>query len=86
MAASDQIPSFRVLGVRVHLLGMGQVLESIGEWIEKRDRCRFIIATQMHGLMEARRDPEFKKVLNSADLFVPDGFSLVWAARHRGQQ
>lgn len=85
MSASDKIPSFRVLGVRVHLLDMAQVLKSIGEWIDKRDRCRFIIATQMHGIMEARRNPEFKKILNSADLFLPDGFSLVWAARHRGQ-
>ena len=86
MASSQQIPSFRVLGVRVHLLEMGQVLEKIGQWIEKRDGCRFIVATQMHGIMEARRDPEFKKVVNSADLFVPDGFSLVWAARRRGQK
>jgi len=86
MATSEQIPSFRVLGVRVHLLAMAQVLENIVQWIEQRDRCRFIVATQMHGVMEARRDPEFKKIVNSADLFVPDGFSLVWAARRRGQK
>ena len=83
-AFSGEIPSFVVLGVRVHLVGMRQVLDRIGSWIETRDRCHYVVATQMHGIMEARRDPEFKTIVNSADLFVPDGFSLVWAARRRG--
>lgn len=84
MGSAEQIPSFHVLGVRVHIIGMNQVLDHIVRWIEKRERCRFIVATQMHGIMEARRDPEFKKMINSADLFVPDGYSLVLAARRHG--
>lgn len=82
--SSGTIPSFCVLGVRVHRVGMIQVLDIIERWIGKRDRCHYIVATQMHGIMEARRDPEFKNIVNSADLFVPDGFSMVWAARRRG--
>lgn len=81
---SGEIPSFVVLGVRVHQVGMSQVLDSIERWIETRDRCYYIVATQMHGVMEARRESEFKTILNSADLFVPDGFSMVWAARLQG--
>ena len=84
MASPSQIPSFLVLGVRVHLVRMCQVLDRIGHWIDRHDRCHYIVATQMHGIMEAHRDPVFKTILNSADLFVPDGFSLVWAARRRG--
>ena len=80
----DKIPSMLILGVRVHLIHMGQVLNIIDDWIEHRDRCHYIVATQMHGIMEARRDPDFKTILNSADLFVPDGFSLAWASRLRG--
>jgi N-acetylglucosaminyldiphosphoundecaprenol N-acetyl-beta-D-mannosaminyltransferase len=38
----------------------------------------------MNGIMETRRDQKFRETLNSADLFVPDGFSLVWAARRCG--
>lgn len=83
-ASLSNIPSFVVLGVRVHLVGMCQVLDRIGRWIETHDRCHYVVATQMHGIMEARRDPEFKTIINSADLFVPDGISLVWAARCRG--
>ncbi len=42
------------------------------------------MATGMHGVMEARRSPYFKEVIDSAGLFVPDGFSLVAVARLRG--
>ena len=81
---TDQIPSLRILGVDVHLAQMGQVLDVIDDWIRTRDRCRYVVATGMHGVMEARRSPYFKKVIDSAGLFVPDGFSLVAVARLRG--
>ena len=35
-------------------------------------------------VMRARRDPEFARVLESADLCLPDGTGVVWAARRRG--
>ena len=35
-------------------------------------------------VMRARRDPEFARVLESADLCLPDGTGIVWAARRRG--
>lgn len=63
---------------------MSQVLNIIEHWIIKRDRCHYVVATQMHGVMEARRNPDFKTVLNSADLFVQDGVSLTWLAQRRG--
>ena len=84
MSVVDQIPTFQVLGVTVHLVQMSQVLRTIEQWIDQRGDCRYIVANQMHGIMESRRDPQFKIVLNSADLFVPDGLSLIWAARRRG--
>ena len=79
-----QLPSIQVLGVRVHMVQMGEALELLEDWMQRRDRCRYVVATQMHGVMEARREPDFKTVLNSADLFVPDGSSLTWVAHRRG--
>jgi N-acetylglucosaminyldiphosphoundecaprenol N-acetyl-beta-D-mannosaminyltransferase len=43
------------------------------------------VVTGMHGVVEATKDPEFKDLVNSADLFVPDGISLVWVSRLRGR-
>lgn len=79
-----QLPSIQVLGVRVHMVTMGQALAQMEYWIQERDRCRYVVVSQMHGVMEARRDPNFKTILNSADLFTPDGVSLSWVGRIRG--
>jgi len=78
------LPSIHVLGIRVNMVQMGEALGLIEHWIKERDRCHYIVASQMHGVMEARRHPDFKTVLNSADLFVPDGVSLTWVAHRRG--
>ena len=60
------------------------VLALMEHWIVEKDRCHYIVATGMHGVMEACRDPEFFRIVESADLFVPDGISLIWTARLRG--
>ncbi|MBF6569622.1 MAG: WecB/TagA/CpsF family glycosyltransferase [Candidatus Binataceae bacterium] len=56
------------------------------KWIaELGEKPRFVVATGFHGLWEAHKDPEFQKVLNSADLFCPDGIAPVWLSRLRGE-
>ena len=35
-------------------------------------------------VMRARKDPEFARILESADLCLPDGWGVVWAARRNG--
>jgi N-acetylglucosaminyldiphosphoundecaprenol N-acetyl-beta-D-mannosaminyltransferase len=40
----------------------------------------------MHGVTEAQHDGYFKKILNSADLVVPDGMPLVWLGRRHGHR
>ena len=80
----EQIPSFQVLGARVHLVQMPDALMLVERWIQSRDKCRYIVATGMHGVMEAQRHRDFMAIVNSADLFVPDGISLIWLARIRG--
>ena len=82
----EPVPSIRVMGVTAHMIQMPGVLQALEQWIRERERCHCVFATGMHGLMEAHKDPEFKTVLNSADLLVPDGISLVWISRRRGFQ
>ena len=77
-------PQIKVLGSRVHMVQMDQVLEVMEQWIRENGPNKYIVASGMHGIMEAHKDPQFKEIVNSADLFVADGISLVWAARLRG--
>lgn len=76
--------SFRILGSKVHQVGNEQVLDAMTCWIEQeRDRCHFIVNTGFHGLWVAHRDPAFKRIVNSADLFSPDGIAPIWLSRLR---
>jgi N-acetylglucosaminyldiphosphoundecaprenol N-acetyl-beta-D-mannosaminyltransferase len=54
------------------------------EWIERRQECRYIAVTGMHGIMEARHDASFRDILNCASMVVPDGMPLVWLGRLKG--
>ena len=75
---------FRVLGVSVDALQIPGVVELAERWIAARSACHCIAFTGMHGISETRRDPSFKKTLNSADLVVADGMPLVWLGRWHG--
>ncbi len=81
-----QLPScVRVLGVRVHTVRMPDVVALMEHWIEaERSKCHHVVNTGMHGIMEARNDADFKDILNAADLFFPDGISLIRVLRRRG--
>ena len=84
-SAAARRSSFQVLGVRVDAVQIPGVVDEIEQWISRRDRCHYIAVTGMHGVTEAQHDASFKKILNAADLVVPDGMPLVWISRLRGQ-
>jgi N-acetylglucosaminyldiphosphoundecaprenol N-acetyl-beta-D-mannosaminyltransferase len=46
-------------------------------WIDRRDR-HYVTLTGVHGVIEARDDPSFRRTLNGAGLTLPDGMPLVW--------
>jgi len=77
-------PSFSVLGVRVDAVQIPEVVARMEEWIARRERCRYIAVTGMHGVTEAQHHAQFKTILNSAGLVVPDGMPLVWIGRRHG--
>ncbi len=74
-----------VLGSRVSLVSVEEAVFQLEEWIRLReDRCRQVVVTGFHGLWEAHRDAEFFRIVNGADLWVPDGIAPVLIARARG--
>ncbi len=74
-----------VLGSQIHMVQMPDVLEIMRGWIEReRERCHFVVNTGMHGVIEGHKDPQLKAILNSSDLFTPDGFSVIAIGRLRG--
>jgi N-acetylglucosaminyldiphosphoundecaprenol N-acetyl-beta-D-mannosaminyltransferase len=53
------------------------------QWIRERDRPHWIAVTGSHGALEAHKHQDFRAVLRTADLSVPDG---RWAARFAAQK
>lgn len=79
------LDSVQILGSRVHLASTSMAVDQVERWIQAGGtRCRRVTVTGFHGLWEAHRDPAVWSVLNSADLWIPDGIAPVWAARLHG--
>ncbi len=80
-------PSVYILGSRVHLVSAVRTVDHIERWIRMRDgRCRQVVVTGFHGLMEAHKNPSIRSILNGAELWVPDGIAPVWLARMHGHR
>jgi N-acetylglucosaminyldiphosphoundecaprenol N-acetyl-beta-D-mannosaminyltransferase len=75
-----------VLGVRFDALQIPDVVARMEAWIAQRERAHYIAVSNVHVLMEARHCGSFRKVLDCADLCVPDGMPLVWVGRLRGHE
>jgi len=80
----EEIPSFRVLGIRVNVVQIPDTIQVLESWIHDRGPVRYVAVTGMHGVSEARANPYFRRVLDSADLVVADGMPLVWLGRWQG--
>lgn len=72
-----------IAGVQFDNLSRGEVLE----WIEqaiRQNEARMICTANADHVVRARRDVEFRSILERADLVVADGMAVVYAARFLG--
>lgn len=64
-----------LLGVKIDDINMDQAVEIIEKWNRKPGK-HYIVTPNPEFLAAAQKDQEFKKILNSADLSIPDGIGL----------
>lgn len=72
--------SVKILGVKVDRVDLEDAIKLVGEWI-KQDKKRHIVTVNPEFVMLGQKDEEFKKILNQADLAIPDGAGLRLADR-----
>jgi N-acetylglucosaminyldiphosphoundecaprenol N-acetyl-beta-D-mannosaminyltransferase len=77
---------FSILGVSIHQVDFSATLTWIAHWINNPGACRQICTVNPEFVVDARRDPAFAAVLAQAELCVPDGVGVLWAARLQGVQ
>ena len=80
MALNPSFASGNVLGVRVAAVTREEAAGVIRDAISN-GTSGYVCAAPVHSIMEAHDDPDFRVVLNSALMVVPDGFPVAWALR-----
>jgi N-acetylglucosaminyldiphosphoundecaprenol N-acetyl-beta-D-mannosaminyltransferase len=72
-----------VLDIGIHTVTMSQAVTRAEDFIA--EKTPHLIATaNAEMVMMAQTDQKLASILNTADLVVPDGAGVVWAARHHG--
>jgi len=74
-----------ILGVGIDAVDFSATLKQLALWINApaadRSDTHQICTVNPEFIIDARRDPAFARVLQEADLCVPDGVGVLWAAR-----
>ena len=73
----------RVVSFGVDRLSKAGVLEAV-EQLAVRRQSSYVCVANVHMVMEAFDDEDFRSVVSDADLVVPDGMPLVWVMRMAG--
>jgi N-acetylglucosaminyldiphosphoundecaprenol N-acetyl-beta-D-mannosaminyltransferase len=71
----------QILGLPVDRIGYEHWLDLIGKWVREGKRIHHVCTTNPEFMMVAQRDINFANILRRADLCIPDGVGLLWAAR-----
>lgn len=81
--APEGPPTARILGVRIHSVGMREAIRRVLEWA-RQGQSRAVCFATVYGVMLARDSEPYRRALSGADLIVPDGAPLAWGLRRLG--
>ncbi|MFS0836269.1 WecB/TagA/CpsF family glycosyltransferase [Paenibacillus sp. 1P03SA] len=82
--ANASVPIVRIYGVPVSKMNMKDTVAYLTGAIESRIPHQIITANPIM-IMSALEDPAYMEMMRRAELIVPDGAGLVWAAGYVGQ-
>lgn len=85
----EALPKRPVLGVDISTTNYRRICAACRQWVREQRQtanrpARCIFACTVHSVMTAVLEPDFRAVLNSADVATPDGVPLAWALRSFG--
>jgi N-acetylglucosaminyldiphosphoundecaprenol N-acetyl-beta-D-mannosaminyltransferase len=69
--------------MRVDATSYAAAARQLCDWALERT-SRYVCVANVHMTMETYDSPEFRRVVNNADLVTPDGMPLVWALKSLG--
>lgn len=66
-----------VLGVAIDDVSENEAIDIVKSWLKGKSK-KYIVTPNPEFIVKAQNDLDFQKVLNEADLAVPDGVGLNW--------
>jgi N-acetylglucosaminyldiphosphoundecaprenol N-acetyl-beta-D-mannosaminyltransferase len=84
VASANAIPKVRIYGVPISKMSMDQTVAYLTNAIEQRQPHQVITANPIM-VMAAQDDPAYLSMMQRAELIVPDGTGVVWAAKYVGE-
>lgn len=75
--------TMNILGIKVNFeVGLKNACNLIEDMIKKADKQYIVCTTNPEFIIEAQKDKEFKEIINSSDLSLPDGMGVVMAGEY----
>lgn len=72
-----------VLDVKIDVVTMKEAVRTVEDFI-KQKTTHLVVTPNAEIIMMAQEDKELAQIINDADLVVPDGAGVVWAAHYNG--
>jgi N-acetylglucosaminyldiphosphoundecaprenol N-acetyl-beta-D-mannosaminyltransferase len=83
--SEPKIRARNILGVNIAISSYAEVAKRSIAWAAAGE-SRAVFYGNVHMIMEARDHPDFRAMLNAADMVNSDGMPLVWALRGIGER
>ena len=80
---ADKSDKPEVLGIPIDALCWDDALSKIAGWSSNKE-SRVVCICNVHSVVTANRDIEFRRVLADADMATPDGAPVAWMLRRLG--
>ncbi|MFD1953927.1 WecB/TagA/CpsF family glycosyltransferase [Paenibacillus thailandensis] len=81
---SRQVPTVPIYGIPFSSMSMEETVEYLIEAIDNKKTTHVITANPIM-IMSALDNPDYYRMMRTAELIVPDGAGVVWAASHVGR-
>jgi N-acetylglucosaminyldiphosphoundecaprenol N-acetyl-beta-D-mannosaminyltransferase len=78
-----RVEARRILGMRVDATSYAHAAQEILRWA-RRGESKYVCVATVNNVIEAHDDPDYRAIMEAADLVTPDGMPLVWGLRLLG--
>lgn len=73
-----------ILGVGVHMVTMGETLTILDRFV-REGIPKVVVTADAAGIVAAQTDPDWKEIMENADLVTPDSVGVLWASARYGK-